>query len=105
MRHGPHPRTVPQTVFLPQFKIENSTNYIFCYFPAKKACQVPQTRLLNDLAAAAATCGKVAQLVRSYGSYPLCREFISPPCYQLTMAVPDSYLEPLRRFSISDISA
>ena len=70
MRHGPHPPTVPQTVFLPQFKTENSTNYIFCYFPAKKACQVPQTRLLNDLAAAAATCGKVAQLVRAYGSYP-----------------------------------
>ena len=26
--------------------------------------------------------GKVAQLVRACGSYPQCREFKSPPCYQ-----------------------
>lgn len=28
-------------------------------------------------------CGKVAQLVRALGSYPSCREFKSPPCYQM----------------------
>lgn len=27
--------------------------------------------------------GKVAQLVRALGSYPSCREFKSPPCYQI----------------------
>ena len=27
--------------------------------------------------------GKVAQLVRAHGSYPCCRGFNSPPCYQI----------------------